>query len=154
MASPWYPGVTAFPAWVWMGPDARAVVRGLSTAELYVLPDRRIIVVPNAVGSSVGIPRIDYAWPAVVVERLVWSRRVNFPGLLNVLVDVDGRLRSVNVRRGGSGRLTKALSRAGFGVVEVTHVGWEGPAKVTAEELGDKRTQVPPSLMSNPWRPR
>jgi hypothetical protein len=103
-----------------------------------------MVVQPRKVaGRLVSMPRLEYRWPTVVVQHLVWSYRLNFPGFASVLLDLDGQLASASVPFGKRKTFAGLLRRAGFDVVEVVHRGWEAPAPIDADQHSQLQGRVP-----------
>ena len=131
------PQPIGFKAWVW-DPDASSRPRGFPTAQLWIYL-HELRVVPNRIGAKLKAapPEIRYAWPAVVIEH---HKPVPQQG---ILCEVNGKLGRVVVLGGSRGRLRRALERAEFEVIEVSHLGWEAPHKATRAELGAAADRVP-----------
>ena len=140
-----------FSSWVY-DPHATMRVRGIPTATLLVYP-RLVRVVPVSLPRSLTVPAVDYQWPSMVVQRLVWSYRLNLPGFATVLLDINGRLGSaMAVVR--NGRLSQVLREAGFDVIEDTVRGWETPRPVRLRDYEGQRGLLPKSiLVDRSWWP-
>lgn len=92
-ARPEGPPLLVCPSWVY-DPAATLRARGFSTATLFVYPGL-VLVEPRSLPRGLGrVPPVRYAWPSIVVQRIVWSYRANFPRIPTILVDVDGELGS------------------------------------------------------------
>jgi hypothetical protein len=101
-------------------------------------------VIPfERLGKLLELPaRIDYDWPAVVIERQLPTLQAG------VLVDIDGRLGRVIVRPPSGRRLAAALRAAGFAVIDVKRWGWEAPHQVSKADLNGYVDQVPASVVA------
>jgi hypothetical protein len=140
-----------FSSWVY-DPGATMRVRGIPTATLLVYP-RLVRVVPVSLPGSLTVPAVDYQWPSIVVQRLVWSYRLNLPGFATVLLEVNGQLGSAMalVRQK---RLSQVLREAGFDVIDDTVRGWETPRPVRLRDYPDHQGLLPRSvLVERSWWP-
>lgn len=126
VARPEGPPLARCSSWVF-DPFASTLVRGYSTGTVLVYPGL-VVIEPRNLPRALGrVSAVSYAWPAIVVQRLVWSCRLNFPGVPSVLLDFDGRLGSAQVSFGWRDRVSKVLRAAGFEVIEDVVRGYEEP---------------------------
>jgi hypothetical protein len=126
-------------------PAATMRVRGIPTATLLVYP-RLVRVVPVNLPRSLTVPEVDYEWPSVVVQRFVWSYRLNLPGIPTVLLDINGQLGSAMalVR---SARLSQVLCDAGCHVIKDTVRGWETPRPLRRRDHPDQQGRLPGTVL-------
>jgi hypothetical protein len=131
---------TDFLGWLWV-PDARVRARGFATVRVAVSPQRLAItprLASDALNFALRIPPLtEYAWPAVVIEKLRPT------GQVITLVEVDGKLGGVATGRVSQRRFVEALRSAGFKVIESTRWGWERPRPVPTADLGSHVDQLP-----------
>ena len=108
------------------------------------------MVWPRKIGAALArVPPVDYRWPAVVVQRLVWFHKTMFPAWASVLVDVQGQLGSVTVPFGARNGLADLLSAAGFDVVQVVRRGWEAPQSLVATDYPHLVGRIPACIFRN-----
>jgi hypothetical protein len=137
-----------FPAWVW-DPTTPLRARGFMTADLFVYQGA-LVAWPRKIGAALArIPPVDYRWPTVVVQRLVWFHGTMFPAWASVLVEVQGKLGSVTVPFGARNRLADVLSEAGFDVVQVVRRGWEAPQALAPTDYPKLVGRVPACILRN-----
>ena len=116
------------------GPNAGSV-RGWRTHEVSIFP-KLIVAEPNRIAATLRIPRVEYRWPAVVLERHRWLRHGD------LLVERDGHI----VRLALSGTFEQArdaLERAGFEVLEVEWYGWSEPLSIPRSEAQGFEGKLP-----------
>jgi hypothetical protein len=136
-----------FSAWVW-DPNVSTRPRGFATADL-LLYDRLLVVQPRKLGPLIRpVPPIQYQWPTVVIQRTSWLTGMNVPRLAAVLVDINGRLGSVQLTFGNRNKIRGAIEAAGFDVVEVERQGWEAPAPVNVVDFPTLYGRVPACVLS------
>jgi hypothetical protein len=128
--------VETFKAWVWEPPFERMRVRGLSNASLFIRPGRFTVEARQVYRRIGGWEEAEYDWSVVVVETL---RPLGSAGLL---FEMSRKLARRSVQFQGA-RLRRALTRAGFVVVEYRHWGWEAPRRVPTDVLGEHARDVP-----------
>jgi hypothetical protein len=142
------PPLAYLPSWVW-DPKSAIRVRGVATADLLIFPSL-IVVQPRKVGARLAkVPAVEYRWPSVIVRRIVWSHRLNFPGYAAVLLDVGGELGSASVPFGYRNKLAGMLRGAAFDVTEVVQRGWEQPKPLRASDYPHLRGTVPPCVLTS-----
>jgi hypothetical protein len=120
-------------------PDASSA-RGWRTHEVSIYPTL-IVAEPNRIASTLRIPRVEYRWPAVVLER----HRLLHHG--DLLVERDDHI----VRLALSGTYEQArdaLIRAGFEVVEVMHYGWSEPLSIPRSEIRGFEKKLPHCMLA------
>jgi hypothetical protein len=117
--------------------------RGFSTADLLVFPGHLVVQPRRFAAALVRMPLLEYRWPSVVVQHLVWSYRLNFPGFAAVLLELNDQLASAWVPFGKRKTFAGVLRWAGFDVVEVVHRGWEAPAPVDVAQYSQLQGRVP-----------
>ena len=137
-----------FPAW-YNGPAVESngtIFTGFSTAKLGVFTGGFSVFATPLEGRFHKWQRVDYMWPAVVVET---TRPLRGLGLL---FDHDGRIAWCGVPRSGSKPLKDALLAAGLDVIEVSVRGWAAAIPVPHELLGEAVERVPKSVVNyNSW---
>ena len=134
-------------AWVWTATQTTRV-RGVTTALLAIYPGV-LDVQPTRVGRRMKVPQLRYDAPVVFLDRITWFRTLPWPRTTGLLMESEGTLARVVVRKVGLTR--RLLRQAGFAVVEVTHQGYgEVPSPLTAEQAGPYRDQLPPSFFRHP----
>jgi hypothetical protein len=85
----------------------------------------------------------------IVIQRTVWLKGINFPLLAAVLVDIGGRLGSVQVGLGARNKIRGAMEAAGFEVIEVIQQAWEAPTPVSMVDYPALYGRVPPCVVRN-----
>jgi hypothetical protein len=137
-----------FSAWVW-DPNVSTRPRGFATADLLVY-DRLLIVQPRKLGPLIrAVQPLQYQWPTVVIQRTSWLKGIDAPRIAAVLVDINGRLGSVQVSFGNRNKIREAIEAAGFDVVETERQGWEAPAPVSVGEFPGLYGRVPACVLRN-----
>lgn len=128
-------------SWVWLRPGGQG--RGYSNADVLVYPGL-VLVEPRNVPRWLGRPpAVRYDWPSIVLQKLVWSYRLKFPGVPSILLDIDGKLGSAQVSFGSRDAVAETLHEAGFDVVENVVRGFEAPHRVQGHpELHGRVPQV------------
>lgn len=145
------PPLRVLPAWVY-DPRSQMRSRGFATSDLYIYPGAVAAEPRNVAGWISSVPRVVYQWRVAVAQRIVWSYRLNFPGMTSLLVDIDGKLGSVVVRPGKE--LAPALERAGFEVISDTVRGWETPQPIRTRDYPEMVGRLPDSiLVDHSWWP-
>ena len=115
-------------SWVWQRPGGQG--RGYSNATVLVYPGL-VLVEPRKLPRWLGTPpAMRYDWPAIVIQRLVWSYRLNFPGIPAILLDFGGRLVSAQVSFGWRDQVSETFRAAGFEVIEDVVRGFEAPHRL------------------------
>jgi hypothetical protein len=132
-------------SWVY-DPAATYRVRGISTATLFVYPGL-VLVEPRSFPRGLRVPLVSYAWPSIVVQRIVWSYRAKFPGVPTILLDIGGGLGSAWVSFGWRDRVAATFRRAGFDVVEDVVRGWERPQPLRLRDHPELQGRVPPPVL-------
>jgi hypothetical protein len=95
------------------------------------------------------IPAVSYAWPAIVVQRLVYSYRLDFPGLPAILLDFDGALGSVQVSFGWRDRVAATFRAAGFDVIEEVVRGSRAPRPLELRDHPELLGRVPRAVLAD-----
>jgi hypothetical protein len=130
-----------FSAWLWH-PQFTSYIRGLSTAQLHVVPGLLVVRATRAEARVHDWTEIRYQWPTVVLDTHLPLRGT---GILLDGADLAGFVPRLAVR--GAGRLRNALTRAGFTIVEVRRWGWEAGRQIPRSALGAHAERVPPPII-------
>lgn len=139
-------------SWIY-DPAATHRPRGFSTATVLVYPGLVLVEprnLPRRLPRAWGrVPAVRYAWPAIVIQRLVWSYRADFPGVPMILLDLDGELGSATVSFGWRDRVAATFREAGFDVVEDVVRGWEAPHPLERRDHPELLGRVPGVVLAD-----
>jgi len=152
-ARPEGPPLAVTRCWVY-DPAATVRARGFSTATLLVYPGL-VLVEPRNLPRGLGrVPAARYAWPSVVVQRIVWSYRANFPRIPTILLDIDGELGSAWPSLWNRGDVAATLRGAEFDIIEDVVRGWEAPHPIRLRDHPELEGRLPTSvLVERSWYP-
>ena len=107
-----------------------------------------MLVEPRHVPGGLGrVPALRYDWPCIVLQRLVWSYRLNFPGVPAILLDIDGKLGSAQVSFGWRDVVASTLRAARFEVVENVVRGYEAPRPLLLRDHPGLEGRLPKAVL-------
>ena len=144
LARPEDPPLARCSSWVWQRPGGQG--RGYSNATVLVYHGF-VLVEPRQLPRWLGRPPpVRYQWPAIVIQRVVWSRRLNFPGVPAILLDIGGRLGSAQVSFGWRDQVAETFRAAGFEVIEDVVRGFEAPRPLRGHP--ELQGRLPPVVLA------
>jgi hypothetical protein len=91
---------------------------------------------------SVGLERLLFGWTEIEYRWAVLERHIPTWGS-GLLIEMRSELARCAIKQWEHRRVVAALQRAGLSVIELRHVGWEAPHRVSPDLLGAHAKDVP-----------